>query len=180
MNVAAFDAGITIWKEKRRHNAVRPFSAITRLYQHRQVTAWDGPGKGTIQLPANTWKSYLEEADHPEYPSASACFCAAHAQSSRRYFGTDDLNFSVDFPAGSSRVEPGITPANDTTIAYSSWSEFENDCGASRIWSGVHFQAAVDASTELCPVFGDMAYTYVNSLIEGTADLRAPSKGRPY
>jgi hypothetical protein len=44
-----------------------------------------------VELPANEWKSYLEEADHPEYPSASACFCNTHAQSSRRFLGTDTL-----------------------------------------------------------------------------------------
>lgn len=31
-NLAAYDAGIVIWQEKARWNAVRPFSAISHIY----------------------------------------------------------------------------------------------------------------------------------------------------
>lgn len=180
VNMAAFDAGIFIWQEKRRYNAVRPFSAIKHLYKDRMVRAWGGPGKGTIDIKASEWKSYLEEADHPEYPSASSCFCAAHAQSARLYLGSDDLFYPAFFPAGSSRIEPGITPAEDTTLMINTWTDMANDCGQSRLWAGVHFQAAIDESTEFCPIFGDMAYEYISSLIDGAAELRSPSKGREY
>ncbi len=186
-NMAAFDAGIVIWQWKRTYDAVRPFSAIRLIYGNQPVTAWGGPGQGTVgDLPGNEWKSYLEEADHPEYPSASACFCAAHAQSARRFLPQgDDLavpmgppGFPTDFPMGSSKVEPGVTPAADTTLFYGSWSDFETDCGESRVWAGVHFRAAVEASRELCSVFGDQAYDYLQSLLDGTAPERGPSVGR--
>lgn len=177
-NMAAFDAGIFVWQEKRRYDAVRPFSAIRYLYGDQLVTAWGGPGQGTIQLPANEWKSYLEEADHPEYPSASTCFCNAHAQSARLYLGTDALFYPVNYPAGSSRIEPGFTPSTDTSFTFDSWTEFVDDCGQSRVWSGVHFQAAVDESNKICPVFGDMAFEYMTSLIDGSASARPPSQGR--
>ncbi len=178
-NMAAFDAGIFVWQEKRQFDAVRPFSAINYLFGKKLVTAWGGPGLGTVELPANQWKSYLEEADHPEYPSASTCFCNAHAQSARLFLGNDNLSFPVDFPAGSSRIEPGITPASDTTLVFDTWTDFANDCGQSRVWAGVHFQAAVDESAKVCDVFGDLAYDYLQDLIEGTAAIRDPSRGRP-
>lgn len=177
-NMAAFDAGIFVWKEKARHDAVRPFSAIAHLYGRRLVTAWGGPGVGTTTLPANEWKSYLEEADHPEYPSASTCFCNAHAQSARLFLGSDNLFFPVDFPAGSSRIEPGITPVADTTLVFDTWTDFAEDCGQSRVWAGVHFQAAIDESKAICSIFGDMAYAYMETLLDGTAALRPPSDGR--
>jgi hypothetical protein len=177
-NMAAFDAGVFIWQEKRRWDAVRPFSAIQFLYGSRPVTAWGGPGQGTVEIPADQWKSYLEEADHPEYPSASTCFCNAHGQSARLFLGTDDLGFPVDRPAGSSNVEPGTTPASDTLIVFDTWTDFVSDCGQSRVWAGVHFQAAVDESGEICPVFGDMAFEYMQSLLDGSAPPRPPSQGR--
>ena len=134
--------------------------------------------KGTVtDLPADQWKAYLEEADHPEYPSASACFCAAHAESARRYLGSDQLGWQVVKPAGSSRVEPGITPAEDTVLSWETWSEFAADCGESRLWAGVHFRAAVEASEQLCDVFGETAHDYLMTLIDGTAPPRAPSQG---
>ena len=174
-NMAAHDAGIVIWQEKRRHDAVRPYSAIRYIYGDSPVIAWGGPGVGTISIPANEWKSYLEEADHPEYPSASACFCNAHTSSARLYLGTDNLNWTVPVLAGSSRVEPGITPASDINLHFPTWSKFNEDCGNSRVWAGVHFPAAVEASNGLCQVFGEMAYDYLNELIAGTAPLRGPA-----
>jgi hypothetical protein len=178
-NMAAFDAGIVIWSWKREYDAVRPYSAIRHIYGDDPVTAWGGPGQGTVSdLPASEWKSYLEEADHPEYPSASSCFCAAHAQSARLFLGSDVLGFPVERLAGSSRIEPGVTPAVDTVLVFPNWTEFAADCGQSRVWAGVHFQSAVDESVKLCDTFGDHAYDYLNTLIDGTAPARGPSKGR--
>ena len=177
-NMASFDAGIFIWQEKRRYDAVRPYSAIRYIYGDRNVTAWGGPGKGTRVLPANQWKSYLEEADHPEYPSASACFCSAHTQSARLYLGSDNLFYQIPKAAGSSRIEPGITPEVDTLLNFDSWSDFARDCGESRIWAGVHFRSAVVQSRKICNVFGDLAFNYLERLVDGTAARRAPSRGR--
>ena len=184
-NMAAFDAGIATWRSKYEHDAVRPFSAIQAVYGDDEVYAWGGPYMGPTMLPASQWKSYLEEADHPEYPSASTCFCNAHAQSARLLLGTDLIagggapGFITPYPAGSSRIEPGLVPATDTQVVYTTWTEFAEDCGESRIWAGVHFRAAVDASAELCPIFGDMAYDYLQSLLDGSAPMRLPSDGRP-
>lgn len=174
-NMAAFDAGIFVWQEKMKYDAVRPFSAIRHIYGDDDVVAWGGPGQGAVTLPANQWRSYLEEADHPEYPSASTCFCAAHAQSARMYLGDDLLGYPVVREAGSSRVEPGIVPAADTVLVFPTWTEFVDDCGQSRVWAGVHFQAAVDESLAACDIFGEMAYGYLETLLNGTAPVRAPS-----
>ena len=98
-NLAAFDAAIAVWSEKVRHDAVRPISAIRYLYGDRPVRAWGGPGRGTVdRIPASQWKSYVQTADHAEYPSGSAAFCAAHAQASRRFLGSDELGWTGSFP----------------------------------------------------------------------------------
>ena len=97
VNMAAFDGGIAAWNEKFRFDAVRPFSAIRYLYGDRRVTAWGGPGQGTVQIRASEWRSYLNTADHPEYPSGSACFCAAHSQASRRFLARMTLDFQWRF-----------------------------------------------------------------------------------
>jgi hypothetical protein len=171
--MAAFDAGIVAWQEKARHDAVRPFTAIRHVYRDNPVTAWGGPGKGTVSdLPATEWESYLPVADHPEYPSGSACFCAAHTQSARRYLKSDALNWNIPAPRGSSRIEPGITPASDIVLDFPTWTDFSRDCGQSRVWGGVHFQAAVDAGRKLCGVFGDKAFAYLSELLAGTAPPR--------
>ena len=173
---AWMDAAIVTWQEKARFDAVRPFSAIAYVYGDEQVAAWGGPGEGTRQVPANEWQAYLPEPDHPEYPSGSTCGCYAHARALQRFSGTDELNWSVSYPAGSSRVEPGVTPAHDMTLSYDTWSDFAAACGQARHWSGVHFVAAVEASAGYCSTFGDRAYEYFQSLMDGSAALRQPAQ----
>jgi hypothetical protein len=168
VNAAAWDVGIIVWQEKTKYDAVRPFSAIEWLYGDDPVTAWGGPGMGTVgDLPAKEWRSYLAVADHPEYPSGSASFCAAHTEASRLFFGSDNLGWTVPMPAGSSLVEPGITPAVDTNLHFATWTDFEVDCGYSRMWGGVHFEDAVLAGFDLGNDIGANAYHFVKAHIDG-------------
>lgn len=168
-NAAAFDVAIVVWKEKVRFDAVRPFSAVRHVYGNSHVTAWGGPGQGTVSnIPASQWRSYLGDADHPEYPSGSSAFCAAHAEASRRYFNSDDLGWSVDAPAGSSRIEPGVTPSQNITLGpWATWTEFEQQCGLSRLWGGVHFMPAIESGWDLGRKVGALAHTFVQSHIDG-------------
>lgn len=170
-NMAAFDTAIAVWNQKERYDAVRPFSAIGYLYGDDHVTAWGGPGLGTVSdITGNDWRSYLQSADHPEYPSASASFCAAHGQAMRRFFGSDDLGWVVDAPQGSSLIEPGITPSSDLQLTWATWSEFEEDCGLSRFWAGVHFLSSIEVAEDLGRPIGDLAYEFMMAHIEGDVD----------
>ena len=177
--LAIHDATIPTWQEKRRWDAVRPFSAIRHVYGDDMVRAWGGPGKGAVEMPASQWQSYLQEADHPEYPSASSCVCSAQAQAMRRYTGSDELDWTVRFPAGSSRVEPGITPAQDIEVNIATWTDFARICGESRVWAGLHFYPAIEASANICGAIGDAAYEYFAALLEGSAPQRAPAQPLP-
>lgn len=168
-NMAAFDGAIATWNNKIQYDAVRPYSAAEYIYGNRRVTAYGGPGVGTVSIRGNEWRPYLNTADHPEYPSGSACFCAAHAQASRNYLGSDALGFPVTFPAGSSSFEPGLTPATNLTLVYPTWTDFEQRCGQSRFHGGVHFQASVREGAKLCKPMGDRAYTFLQAHLNGTA-----------
>ncbi len=170
-NVAAFDTSIAIWQEKYRYDAVRPFSAIEYIYGDGPVTAWGGPGQGTVSdLPASQWTSYLPVANHPEYPSASASFCAAHAQVARRFMDSDSLGWQVPTPAGSSRIEPGLTPQTDIVLDFPTWTDFEQNCGISRLWGGVHFYPSIPAGQALGHEIGDLAYEFVQAHIDGNVE----------
>jgi hypothetical protein len=169
-NLAAFDTGIAIWQEKARYDAVRPFTAVCHVYGNRRITAWGGPGRGTVtDLPASEWRAYLPVADHPEYPSGSASFCAAHAQASRRFFLTDTLNWSFPVPRGTSVIEPGFTPQADLVLNFATWTQFAEECGQSRFWAGVHFKSAIPAGRDIGHRIGDRAYDFLSRHIMGTA-----------
>lgn len=170
-NMAAFDTGIAVWHNKVKYDAVRPFTAIRFLYADRELTAWGGPGKGTVSdLPGEEWNSYLATADHPEYPSASASFCAAHAEAMRQKTGTDELgDYSHTIEQGASLIEPGATPSRDTVLGpWRTWTEWENECGVSRFWGGVHFEDAVTNGQALGHRIGALAYDFLASHIAGT------------
>jgi hypothetical protein len=167
-HVATFDGGIACWQEKLRYDAVRPNTAIHHLYAGKKVTSWGGPGKGRVtDMPGEDWRPYLNQADHPEYPSGSSCLCAAFAQAQRRYTGSDEFGFTVRVKKGSSLIEPGITPATNLTLKWDTFTEFANDCAMARVWGGTHFVAAIEASKDLCRPMGDMAYEFVKKHIDG-------------
>lgn len=167
-NIASFDTAIAVWFNKRKYDAVRPFSAIRYLYGSQPIHAWGGPGQGTVDdLPADQWESYLPVANHPEYPSATASICAAHAQIMRHLHGDNNLDFSVTIPAGSSAIEPGITPQKDIRLNWDNWTDFEKDCGQSRLWAGVHFPDSIPAGMSIGHEIADITYHYVTNLLKG-------------
>jgi len=167
--IALFDVGIVVWYNKLRFDTVRPFSAIRYLYGDQRITAWGGPGKGTVNdITGNEWRSYLGTADHPEYPSGSSGFCLAYAQAARLFLGRDQIeNLGITLPAGSSVIEPGITPASDITLSWNTWTDWASDCGMSRLWGGVHFLAAIKNANSFAPRVGSLAYEFVQRHING-------------
>ena len=169
-HVAAFDGGIATWKEKARYDNVRPTSAIRHLYKNRKITGWAGPGRGSWTTCRDEWRSYLNTGNHPEYPSGSSCFCAAYAQASRRYFGTDTFGFSLPAPAGSSVIEPGVTPATDITLGRGTRSPNSRTSAAGAAFGVACIsRAATTEGQALCRPIGDTAFEFVQSHIQGTA-----------
>jgi hypothetical protein len=168
-SVALFDAGIAIWKEKYRHDAVRPVSAIRRVFGDKLVTAWGGPGKGTVSdMKGKEWRSFSTTGPHPEFPSASAGFCSAHAQVMRRYFSDDNLNWSLTEQPGTSRFEPGV-PASPVPLNFPTWTDYETRCGISRTDSGVHFPPSLPAGHSMGKQIADIAFDFVMSKVNGLA-----------
>ena len=64
--------------------------------------------------------------------------------------------------------EYGITPVSDIVLGpWETWTEFEEECGISRLWGGVHFRASIPAGRDLCRPIGDLAYEFVQDHIAG-------------
>ncbi|OEJ37955.1 hypothetical protein AR457_29445 [Streptomyces agglomeratus] len=166
-DTATFDASIAAWYNKHVYDSVRPFTAVRHVYGDRPVTAWGGPGKGTVKIPADQWQSYLAVVDHPEYPSGSTSLCSAQAQVVRRMLGSDELKVRIPRAKGSSLVEPGVTPAQDMVLSWDNWTDWARDCGLTRYWGGVHFMPAIEASWDMGRQIGDRAYTFVRKHIDG-------------
>ena len=157
-NFAFWDTAIVVWNEKRRWDAVRPVTAIQYLYGNIPLIAWGGPYKGTVNdMPANEWRPYLADPDHPEYPSATTAVCYAHTAAMQTYLADDTLDWNVTFAKGSSRIEPESVPAEDLTVQFKTFTDFAFRCGQSRLWSGAHFQDAIDNIKQISTDVGTKA-----------------------
>jgi len=168
---AVFDVLIAVWHQKTKYDAVRPFSAIRHVYGHRRVTAWGGPGKGTVSdMPADEWASYLNVEDHPEYPSTSAAVSSAAAQSMRRLLGDDVMGWRFPIAAGWTQVEPGITPASNIELHWPTWTDHVAACANSRVWGGLQFRKTVERSVEFGEQFGDRAHEFMRRHVDGDVE----------
>lgn len=168
VEIADWDTLIWDWYYKFKYDSVRPWSAIRYLYGDKQITAWGGPGMGTVSdITGNEWRSYIPVADHPEYPSVTSSLCQAYSQAARLFLGTDEIDAVVHFPKGSSKVEPGITPSSDIDVRWDTWTDFAKDCGMARLWGGVHFLPAIVNVWPIAPQFGTRAYEFIQRHLEG-------------
>ncbi|MEX1656930.1 DUF6851 domain-containing protein [Streptomyces pseudovenezuelae] len=166
--LATFDTLIAAWHQKYVYDSVRPASAVRHVYGRQKVTAWGGPGMGTVHdIRADQWTSYLPVSDHPEYPSGSTTICAAASQTARRYFGSDDLDWTINIPAGGLLVEPGITPAKDIKLHFATFTDLDKACARSRVDGGVHFKKTTERSLAFGKQFGDMAHEFVQRQVKG-------------
>jgi len=181
INAAVWDSVIVAWSVKRKRDAVRPITAVRFLYSAQNISSWGGPGKGTVQQSGAAFRSYLKTMAHSEYPSGSSCMCAAFAEANRQWFGNDNFyGFSFPVTAGSSSVEPNVVPAVNMSIGpFSTFSQYENACGQSRFYGGVHFQQSINDALANCKSIGRNAANVWRQYLAGTVTDRVNPYDRP-
>jgi hypothetical protein len=150
LTTAIFDAGCCAWDNKIAFDSVRPITAIRWLFGGKTITAWAGPGRGTQAIAGEDWFPYQPTSfptpPFAEYSSGHSNFSAAGAEILRLFSGSDRFGGSVTIPRGSSRIEPGLVPARDVTLAWPTFSDAAAEAGMSRRYGGIHFtQGDLDA-----------------------------------
>src|SRR5262249_40144168 len=73
----------------------------------------------------------------PEHLSGHSTFSAASFEVLRSFTGTGRLGLSVTIPAGSSRVEPGLTPAAPVTLTWRTMGDAADEAGISPAVGGM-------------------------------------------
>jgi PAP2 superfamily len=143
---AIFDAGIAAWDTKRAYDSVRPVTAIPLLFKGKKIRAWGGPGKGTVEMDGSQWIPYqtatFPTPPFPDFVSGHSTYSAAAASILAARTGSDRFGYSVTIPAGSSRIEPGVTPAHQVVLQWDTFSDAANQAGTSRRYGGIHFRRA--------------------------------------
>jgi hypothetical protein len=168
---AIFDASISVWDAKRAFDSVRPVTAIPFMLQGQQIQAWGGPFRGTVTMDGSEWIPYqlstFPTPPFPEFVSGHSAFSAAGAQILRRFTHSNRFAGSVTFLAGSSKVEPGLTPAEDITLSWRTFTRAANEAGISRRYGGIHFKSADHAGRAIGRVIAEQAWEKAKSLWTG-------------
>src|SRR4051794_38061956 len=89
------------------------------------------------------WEPLLVTPPHPDYPSAHATFSGAAEAVLRTFFGRDDVDVSVTYPA-----PLGITRT------YKTFSAITAEVDDARVWGGIHFRSADHDGSELGRLIG--------------------------
>jgi PAP2 superfamily len=167
LTAALLDASIACWDAKRAYDSVRPISAIRFLFAGREVLAWGGPGLGPRRIKGEEWRPYLTTPPFGEYPSGHSTFSAAAAAVLARFTGSDRYGAAVTIPAGSSRVEPGTTPAADVVLSWPTFSAAADQAGRSRRYGGIHFKDGDLVGRALGAMVGARAWEAAAELFAG-------------
>jgi PAP2 superfamily protein len=142
LHLAGADCLIAGYGVKYRYNFWRPVTAIA-----------NGANDGNPQTEGDPqWNSYLETPNHPEYLSNHALLAAAWAEILSRFFGTDQISFTMT----SAKPYPGIKRS------FTSFSQSAQEAADSRIYAGVHFRSSCMDGLAIGRVIG--AQTFENFL----------------
>jgi hypothetical protein len=112
----------------------------------------------------------------PEYISGHSTFSAAGAAILRLFTGCDTFGDWVTLPAGSSKIEPGLTPARPVTLRWRTFTDAANQAGISRRYGGIHFKAGDLTGRAVGRIVGFEAWLKAEALWSGwNCDLRHPN-----
>jgi len=168
---AIFDAGIAAWDAKRVFDSVRPVTAIPYLFHGQQIQRWGGPGQGTVTTDGSHWIPYqpttFPTPPFPEYISGHSTFSAAGATILALWTGSEYFGGSVTFPAGSSTIEPGVTPKSAITLRWRTFHDAANQAGVSRRYGGIHFRTADLVGRATGDLVAAIAWTKAMTYFEG-------------
>ena len=176
LNGAMLDASISAWSLKYRYDFARPVSAIPALRAGQMIRAWAGPGQGTQLIRGEDWIPYqpltFPTPPFPAYTSGHSTFSGA-ASAFMKDFGAvmgrdgDVFGATVTVKAGSSRVEPGITPSQDVVLGWPSFVAAADEAGISRRYGGIHWSIDDIPARDNGKKIGESAFSIAKKLWEG-------------
>jgi len=173
---AMMDADIAAWDAKRVYDSVRPATAVPLLSRGKKIRAWGGPGKGTVEMDGGQWVPYqpatLPTAASPEYVSETSAESAAAARVLALWTGSDQFGYEATFAKGSSKIEPGATPAGALRLKWQTFSEAAGDAGMAGRYGGIQFERGDLAGRRLGRATAEKAWVKAQDYFGRTANSR--------
>ena len=170
---AMLDAEIAAWDTKRAYDSVRPVTAISLLFNGKKIRTWGGPGKGTVEIDGSQWIPYqpatVPTPPSPEYASEESTSSASAAWILTLWTGSECFGDAVTLPVGSSKIEPGVTPAQPVTLKWGTFADAANEAGMAQRYGGIHFARADLAGRQLGRLVAEKIWPKAQSYFNGTA-----------
>ncbi|MEM1159633.1 MAG: DUF6851 domain-containing protein [Pseudomonadota bacterium] len=189
MGNAVMDAGIATWEAKVFYDYTRPVRAIRELgelgligvdgvdeltgEEGFVIEAWGGNTLGTRTILAENFVTFQDltanvSPPFAEYTSGHSAFSAAGAEVLKQFTGSDDFGGSVTFAPGTILFEDGV-PADETTLAWETFTDAAAEAGLSRLYGGIHFEDGDFNGRDLGREVGMSAYETAQAFVDGTA-----------
>ena len=129
VSVAIADTAIVVWDSKKHFLFWRPITAI------QEADKDDNPA--TVADPA--WQPFLVTPPYPDYTSGGNGVSGSTTGILKLWCGKDDIPFTVTSPAPEAKAK---------TRDYKSFTQYAQDIEDVRIYQGLHFRFADQASRE--------------------------------
>lgn len=188
LNGGLHDAAVSSWDAKRRHDFIRPISAIRHAYYDQMVDAWGGPNQGTQTILGRDWQPYqaldFVTPAFGEFVSGHSTFSRTSREVLLAFTGSDALYDGVtligeDYDGdgnedllGQHVVPPGHLmfengPAEEIVMQWPTMLEASNSAGFSRRYGGIHFQDGDLRGRAMGEQLGKQAFAFAQALWSG-------------
>jgi hypothetical protein len=158
-NVAMADAGIAIWESKYFYEFWRPITGVRGADTDGNPNTIEDPSYSPLGAPATNSMGPNFTPPFPSYPSGHAGFGGALFQVMRRYFGTDDIEFTfVSDELNGVTLDNQGNPRALKPRTFEGLSQAEEENGQSRIYLGIHWKFDKTESIVLGNSVGDLVF----------------------
>ncbi len=142
---ALFDAGIAAWEAKRAYDSARPITAIRYLMAGTVIQGYGVGAPGLRSIPGEAWLPYLLPSvpllSFPDHVSGHSTYSMASAVVLRLFTGSDAFNHSATIAPRTASYDPDL-PQVPVTLSWPTFTAAANEAGLSRLYAGIHFEAA--------------------------------------
>jgi len=167
--LAEHDATLNAWREKVRHDLIRPTTVSHYLVPEKNVMWFDG-----TNISSSQWQPLIRVMPHAEFPSGSSAICRVTADFAQLYveniLGWDNLATTWAMKAGDApskfQTLEGY-PKMDHEVTFETLDDLADMCSRSRLLGGMHFSASTQAGEDLVEGIGERAWEAVFSLLNG-------------
>ena len=141
--ITAMDCFIACWDTKMFYDSARPYALVHYYYDNKPITAWGGPGKGTITMQGKEWTPFSPDTfvcpPFPSYVSGHSTISAGCAEALKLWTGSDEFGTSAELIAGA-MTEPDNL-GKKVILKFNTFTETANMAGISRVMGGYHIQS---------------------------------------